>query len=338
MTALTEYQRLECTGVWRATPDAQRRDVYVSIGDATLIISDAGERVLAHWSLPAISRVNPGETPAIYKPGADAQEDLEIADETMTDAIERVRQAIRRRRPQPGRLRLILLGGWLAAVLALVVFWLPDALVRHTAGVLPQAKRAELGTRLLSNIRRVAGMPCNTLNGRRALERLTNRLLPDTGGGVVVLAGGIAEAGHLPGGLILLNRALVEDYEDPAVVAGYILAEATRATAADPIIRMLSSVGPFATFRLLTTGDIPDETLADYAETLLTAPDPAVDDQALLARFAAVGVPSTPFAYARDISGETTLPLIEADPALSDHLQPVLSDGEWVSLQGICGE
>jgi len=38
-----------------------------------------------------------------------------------------------------------------------------------------------------------------------------------------------------------------------------------------------------------------------------------------------------------DITGETTLPLIEADALRTDTPRPSLSDTAWVSLQGICG-
>jgi hypothetical protein len=51
--------------------------------------------------------------------------------------------------------------------------------------------------------------------------------------------------------------------------------------------------------------------------------------------FEGAGVPTTPYAYARDPSGETVLELIEATPAGADR--PVLlPDGEWVTLQAIC--
>jgi len=86
-TVLEQYQRLEAEGVWRPDPEAQRRDVIVSIGEATLTLSDAGERVLTHWSLPALSRVNPGVRPAIYSPGADAPDTLEISDGNMIEAL-----------------------------------------------------------------------------------------------------------------------------------------------------------------------------------------------------------------------------------------------------------
>ena len=53
--------------------------------------------------------------------------------------------------------------------------------------------------------------------------------------------------------------------------------------------------------------------------------------------FAAAQLPSTPFAYAVDVTGEETLGLIEADPMQGRSVEPILSDAEWISLQGICG-
>ena len=335
MTALNEYQRLECTGIWRATPDEQRRDVMVSVGDATLVIYDSANRPLAHWSLPAVIRLNVGTRPALFAPAPDAPEDLEIADDLMIDAIEKVRKTIERRRPRQGRLRFFLLGGGLTAVLALGVFWLPERIVRHAVSVVPTVKRTELGDRLLSTVQRVAGKPCSTPNGSRALDKLYQRLLPGRRGSLVVLPGGMSQTAHLPGGLILINKALVEDYESPDIIAGYILAEATRASFRDPIQELLESAGPMSALRLLTTGDLRDEALNGFAEDVLTKPPEALPDDLLLRRFAAARVSSKPYAFAVDISGETTLPLIEADPGATDL---ILKDGDWVSLQGICGE
>jgi hypothetical protein len=76
MTVLEQYKRLEATGLWREAPDAQRREVIVSLGDATLMISTFSEIALTHWSLPAVARLNPGRQPALYAPGAEAEERL----------------------------------------------------------------------------------------------------------------------------------------------------------------------------------------------------------------------------------------------------------------------
>ena len=46
---------------------------------------------------------------------------------------------------------------------------------------------------------------------------------------------------------------------------------------------------------------------------------------------------TSPYAYARDITGESVLPLVESDPRAAEGSVPVLSDADWVRLQGICG-
>ncbi len=338
MTALKDFQRLECTGVWRATADAQRRDVIVSLGDATLVIVDHKGAPLSHWSLPAIERLNPGLRPALFRPGGDAAEILEIEDDTMIRGIGRVHSAIERRRPHPGRLRFLLTTGAVAAALALALFWLPGAMVSYTAAVVPEAKRASIGKSVLTNIRRVAGEPCSTAAGQIALERLRQRLLGDGPGQLVVLSGGVQATEHLPGGIILMNRSLIEDYEDPEVAAGFILVEHLRATAKDPILTLLDQTGLASALRLLTTGDLPASTLDHYSENLLVTPQVAISQDRILDAFLAASVRAAPYAYALDISGETTLGLIEADPVPSEAAKPVLSDGDWVALQGICGE
>ncbi len=337
MTALSEYQRLESTGIWRPAPGAQRRDVVVALGDATLVMTDTSNRAVAHWSLAALERRNPGATPALYAPGEDATEDLEISDAEMVAAIEKVRRAVLRARPRPGRLRARLALSALAGILALGIIFVPDALILQALRVAPQATRAELGARLLTEVERVSGTPCTSPAGDQALERLKNRLLGPGPGQILVMRDGIPDAIVLPGRLVLLDRSVVEDHETPEVAAGYVLAEIEAAKANDPLLRLLDRTGPRAAFSLLTTGHVPDAHLRAYAEFLMTARDPAVSMPALLEAFERVGVRASPYAYARDISGEDTVTLIEADQVVSETAMPVLSDGDWVALQGICG-
>jgi len=338
MTALKDFQRLECQGVWRAGPDAQRRDVIVAVGKATLTISDQQDTAISHWSLPAIERLNPGERPAIFRPGPDANDTLELTDDTMIRAIEKVRSAIKRRRPHPGRLRHWLVGGAIVLIAALAVFWLPGAMIKYTASVVPTAKRIAIGEVLLANIRRVSGRPCDFVLGTQSLALLQTRLFAARPGKIVVLAGGVQMAQHLPGNIILLNRQLVEDHEQVDVAAGYALVESLRASENDPLVLMLKDTGLPAAFRLLTTGNIPDPMLAKYAERLLVSEPAKVSESAVLNLFQKTKIRSSPYAYAVDISGETTLALIEADAGGGHVVMPILGDEDWISLQGVCGE
>ena len=336
MTALTKYDRLEATGLWRQTPSDQRREVVVSIGDATLVISDMNDQAITHWSLAAVERQGSSNHPAVFNPDGDPSETLELldAESEMIDAIETLRRAVLKSRPRPGRLRSVGLLVSVGSVLAALVFWLPDALQNHTLGVVPDVTRTKIGDSLLARIERVAGKPCRKPNAAPALKMLALRTsAPD----VVILRSGVRDSLSLPGGTVILNKALVEDFEEPDVAAGYILAEMQRAADRDPLEALLDHAGLRASFTLLTTGNLPSTALDDYAEAVLTQARPAVADESLLSAFEAANIRSTPYALAVDVTGELTVGLIEADPIKPEDSRPLLRDADWLRLQAICG-
>lgn len=337
MTALKDFQRLEAIGLWRPDPDTQRREVIVSLGEATLTMSDLNGRPLAHWSLGAVNRANGNQLPALYHPDNDPGETLELGagEKEMIAGLERLLRAIDRRRPRPGKLRFFLTGLVAAALVTGATFWLPDALVRYATTVVPPVKRFEIGAQLLSEITRLTGQPCMTPDARLPLERLSLRLHP--GGQVAVLPAGAFISTHLPGKIVLLNRAVIEDFEDPDVAAGFVLIETLRAREVDPLADLLASAGLTATLHLLTTGRLPEAALAAHAQVVMTrqASPPATTD--MLKAFEQAELRSTPYAYAVDMTGETTLELIEADPRRGLGSTQVLTDADWVRLQGICG-
>jgi len=339
MTALLKYQRLECFGLWRDAPEAQLREVLVNFREASLILADPKtESALSHWSLPAVERLNPGEFPALYAPGKDALETLELDDAEMIGALETVRGALAQARPRPGILRGSFLLGGMALVLVAGLVLLPDVLVEHTASVVPSATRAEIGRAALADLSRVTGAPCSDPAGQATLNALAAQLFGTAPPHLYILRDGPAKSVHLPGNIIGLHRALIETNDSGEVVAGYALAEAARAEIADPLIPLLDHAGLRATFGLLTTGALEAGAVQDYAETLLLEPQIAVPDEDLLARFAAASVPSTPYAYAVDPSGESVLGLIEADPFATGAPRAVLADGDWIALQSICAD
>lgn len=340
MTALKKYARLEATGLWRPLPDAQRREVAVTFGDATLVLSDLrSSEALSHWSLSAVNRLNPGEMPALFAPVGDVlTESLEIDDPAMIEALETVRAAMARRRPRKGRLRLVMVGATVAAFAGLALFWLPGAVVDHAARSLPFVKRQDIGRNLLTAMERYTGQPCTSPAGTEALDRLTLRLFQGDETRIVVLREGLPPGGalHLPGRLILVDRRLVETHDGPEVLAGLMLAERLRADLSDPLRIVLRAAGTRATFTLLATGNIPAGALDAQAQARLRdAPNP-LPPEPLLQRFAEAGITSTPYALAMDGTGQDTLPLIEADPVPADRARPLLPDADWLSLQAIC--
>ncbi len=340
MTALEKYQRLECTGLWRLTAGAQLREVVVGLRETTLVFADPRtEMALSHWSLPSVERVNPGESPAIFTPGRTEEgapsETIELEDPDMIAALETVHTTLVRRRPRPGRLR----GGVVAASAGLaalvVIFWLPDAMISHTASVLPTATRVQIGKMALADAARLTGSPCTEPLGRRAAVALAQKLAGFGVGEIDVVRDGVPDVTVLPGGIVLVGDALLTASEDPEPVLGRILAAVVAAKASDPVVPLLHHAGLIATTRLLTSGALPEGSVAGYAEAAL-ATQATPGNEALLEAFKTLGLAATPYAKALDPTGEATLPLIEGDPFKGRSPAPVVSDNDWISLQGIC--
>ena len=336
MTALTEYQRLEGAGIWHASPEEQRRDVALSLGDATLTISTFQGAPLSHWSLPALHRINPGEDPAMYAPGEESAEVLEVTDEDMVAALEKVRRSVARRQPKPGRVRWSLIGAAALITLLAGYIWLPQALIRQAAAVVPEAVRTDIGESLLTEFTRFSGAPCETSHGTDALGALKDRLFADWPGKIVVLPGGARTSAVLPGDIIVLNHDLVEDFDTPDVVAGYILMEAVRSGLDDPLKAMLAETGAGEAARLMVTGKVRPVAITERAETLALEKTEAIPASYLVPVFRAARVSLAPLARAIDPTGESTLSLIEADPYPLGTPEPLIRDSDWIALQGIC--
>ena len=340
MTALRKYQRLECGGLWRETPQDQRREVLVRFGDATLVLSDPKSgAAVSHWSLPAIERINKGQEPAIFAPGSDASESLELDDSDMIAALGTVRQAVQAATARPGRLRGVLLAGTAAAVVLAAVIWLPGALVSHTASVVPPAQRADIGQRALDDLLRVTGATCNDRLGLQALAALSERVFGPVDTPILyVLPEGIEQPLHLPGDVIILPRRLIEQANGPEAAAGAALVEHLRMKARDPIVPLLDYAGLRATFELLTTASLPDTALNGYGEAMLQAAPVTLPDATVLSAFEAAQIPATPYALAIDPDGTTTAGLAANDPYKGLAPSSLIPDESWVALQGICGD
>ncbi|MEM1361155.1 MAG: hypothetical protein AAGF94_05495 [Pseudomonadota bacterium] len=330
MTVLSQYERLECPAIWRADADAQRENVFVTLGKATLVIVSETEVALSHWSLPALERINPGATPAKYRPAKDSTELLEIDDETMVDAIETVRKSITRRQPHHGRLRGFMRLVFVVALIGLAILWVPGAIRAYTNAMLPQVLREDIGSRLLSHLVPVTGPACANRQSLPAVAKMSERLFGPGSPRVVVLSGGPVRSISLPGNMLLLHRELIEAAERAEVPAGYLIVEAQRAAEAPPLARLLDQSNLWTSVKLLTTGEIDEERLKQYAEglPLSDAAMPLGISQA----FTSAALSPAPYLDDLAFRGATL-------PDVTDQItapEPVLSDANWVRLQDIC--
>ena len=249
-----------------------------------------------------------------------------------------MQSAVRAAVARPGRLRGLILAGLALALIGGGVLWLPDALVSHTASVLPPAQRAEIGQRALDDLARVTGASCNNPFGLRALAQLSERVFGPVDTPILyVMPEGVDRPIHLPGDMIILPRQLIETEDGPEAVAGAALVEMLRIRTRDPILPLLGYVGLGATFKMLTTAELPDTALVGYGEELLRAEPEPLETALILKAFEATQIPATPYALAANPSDPEMQALANGDPYKGLSPSPLISDEDWVALQGICG-
>ena len=335
MTALEKFDRLESTGLWRETSESQSVEVLITFGNSSLILSDFTGSPLTHWSLPAIVRINPTKRPAVFSPNLSDAEKIEIEDSTMINAIEEVRKSIKSRQPKPGKLRALTLLASLIVIIALLIFWLPNVLTKHTSGLVYAEQRTQIGRLLLNEISKLSGPPCETKSGTNTLSNFEKRLFPDNDIKVLVFSRGIKTSTHLPGKFILLDSKTVEDFEVPEVAAGFAVVEKIKLDNQDPIEKLLLFSGTRVVLKFLTTGKLNQITLEEYARYLLSEKPNTPAFESILKELQLANVNPDPYAYAIDVTGESTADLI-GKKVINNHRQ-VLSKNDWLSLQSICG-
>ena len=279
----------------------------VRLGREALIVADPDGSPLSHWSFPTIERVEAGSTGgARYAPGEGVSETLEIADPAMVEAVERVRRALARRAPRRRWRR------WVPALLVVAAAVmgaarLPDALRGHAVRVAPPEVRRAIGEALATRLSARFGRPCHGAEGLAALDRLTQRLGQPPGtvepAQIVVLPGGPAGGATLPGGVTVLPARAILGSPDPGAFEARLRALRDRGSTADPLEALLRHAGPVEAARLLTTASVSDRALDGYAASLA----------------ANAGASAGAMTEARD-----------ASPV------PVMTDADWVALQGIC--
>ena len=344
MTALDQYRRLEGPGLWAASGADQRREVVVSFGEATLVISDSRSLiVLSHWSLPAVTRLNPGKRPALYSPEGDEGEVLELDDDWLIDALKVVQAALSPPRSLMARLRRPVLGALSLAVLLAAALIVPPALVNHTASVVPMAKRVELADRLRHELVLSGARVCHSPYGDPAIASLQRRLF-QTPAQIVVMRGLPVDqprVQHVMGRLFILDARLLDEAVSAEALAGALLLAAQRNADDDPLHPLLRHVGVVATFRLLTSAEMPPAAMSGYAQALLRTPLAVPDAVNVLERFERAELSTRPLVdnpYPLDPSLEQLgTALRQGDPMSGEPPQaPLLNDGQWVSLLNIC--
>lgn len=338
MTALTQYQRLEATGIWRKSAEAQRLDVIISIGESSLVITDINEKPLAHWSLAALAVIQSKDGNKLYHPDGDPGETLELGsnENEMAKAIEKLMKAVDRRRPKPGRLRIFSLASILIVILGLSIFWLPAALRDYTQKIIPEVREQEMGKAVFNEFISFVGAPCSRELGIIALDKFSSNL------GLVeysfyIVPSETIEAIHLPGKIIVISKALVEDFDDPDVVAGHILAQIQREAKSNALDELMKQMNNIEIIQFLL-GKSPDaSTLRGFSKDWIIKKQVDIDLEILMNEFNKRAISALPYSYAIDVTGQNTQIMINSEKISQKVRKPSLDDSAWLALQTICG-
>ena len=336
MTALKEYDKLECTGLWRSGLTEQRREVAVALGESTIVITDMQNHALAHWALAAIDTIKHEGDKVILRPGTGSDESLEISDQAMLEALTKVKRAIERNRPHPGRLRLIFAVAIVTIFVSIAAFWGPQAVVSYASTVLPEVKRVQLANALVERIGQLAGPYCSSPEGRQSAQQLADRLNTDKILQLLILPGYRTFPIMLPGGTIILFENMVAGSDNPAVTAGYILSAFAAYNQSDQLRTYLEQAGPFTAFSLVASNNLSQTQVNQLAKIALSQPLTPAPQTALLNLFKTAEISSSPFAQIK--AGSNVKGLILQDPFPAGSPYPVLVDGAWLGLQAICSD
>lgn len=303
MTALEKYARLEALGLWREAAGTDPREVVVSFGNASLILTDLTDRPLGHWALAGIEPIGRAEGATVYAMDRDGEETLAIRDPEMIAAIAAVSrdwsavpvpvQALARRR-FPVAVLVVLV------VLAVFAAQAPRLVRDQAARMVPPEQAEEFGQRMLLDLLATHGPACTDPAGLRALGRLSER----AAGGLpleVLDLGAANPVSVLPGPVAIINLEAIRTAPRPQALAarlGHALgSDPTRA----PVRDLMEAVGPLASLHYILTGALSDASLARAAGRAILPP-----------------------------ASDALPPPIPATV-------PVLSDRDWAALGAICG-
>ena len=338
MTALTQYQRLEATGIWRKSAEAQRLDVIISIGESSLVITDINEKPLAHWSLAALAVIQSKDGNKLYHPDGDPGETLELGsnENEMAKAIEKLMKAVDRRRPKPGRLRIFSLASISIVILGLSIFWLPAALRDYTQKIIPEVREQEMGKAVFNEFISFVGAPCSRELGIIALDKFSSNLGLEEYSFHIVPSETI-EAIHLPGKIIVVSKALVEDFDDPDVLAGHILAQIQREAKSNALDELMKQMNNIEIIQFLL-GKSPDaSTLREFSKDWIIKKQVDIDLETLMNEFNKKAISALPYSYAIDVTGQSTQFMINNEKISQKVRKPSLDDSAWLAMQTICG-
>ncbi len=282
MTALDKYTRLESVGQWKEDPNAREKEVIVSFGDATLVLSDFQENPLSHWALAGLhSRVADGGA-VTYSPDPAFQESLEIQDTEMIEAIALVSKLISEpeKAPKKGVGLIVAL-----AVLVVGLVVLAPLAIRYQAQSMtgPETRRF-IAYQMLDH----PGLtPCNALEPANIKVRFLAQAFPEDPAPELVIVHEDVGGVLFPGEVILLGNADFLQFLSADDLGAWIRSSAD---IKDEVLNAYFRRAPLTTLlKYITSGALPEDDIRSFTarsvveyELDIPAPSGVVNDPPVL--------------------------------------------------------
>ncbi|MFK7941367.1 MAG: M48 family metallopeptidase [Paracoccaceae bacterium] len=368
MTALDDFAKLEAEGAFFEASATVPRDVVVSFGERSLVISDFSDRVLVHWPLASLDLQEDGASDVAVLPDPASAERVVLSDPVMIAALRKVCPGRQDVDATLQRRRSIGVRGMLLCIAILAgLIWLAKENLGHLAGMVPPGRADALGAAMAKDVAELlgngTGVPqiCNAPEGVAALEKLVARLLPAETLPhplrVSVLDHADVDGIALPGGHILLLRGVLDHAESPEEAAGVLAHLMGHVKHGDPVRQAIRAAG-FQSVLGLVIGDILRDGVVVPASRAALEPyqDMAVEvsaDTVVHELLEEAGLPSLPYARFVDRLGSSgseaagslglhpdpgtrAAAAVEADRIGANAFAPALDDRTWIALQNIC--
>ncbi len=339
MIAFPGYEILECEGLWQSPDTTTKQPVIVKYGSETLtfLSSDGEGTVLRHWSLDTIIEQPSSEYFYCFSPDASGNEFILINDDLMVKAIRNLVQVDGPVEERPKSNFWKFFGKFIAFILILVgiAYYYSDYIGQNIGRSIVGPKRLEIGETLYANILEQGNAPC--LVDESILDKLEDRLFPETTNDIRVITGGIPSATALPGGILLINGSQFQLYDDkPEIFAGYLLLANERDLIKDSLTTFLESAGLLTSIRLLLGREISPYIFQTFAADLARPSSVYVPEDVLYQKFQEANISPEPFSI--NLISEGMDPELFTGENLLEGISPqLLEDTEWIELQNSCG-
>lgn len=339
MIAFPGYVILECEGLWQSPETTTKQSVIVKYGSHTLtfLSSDGTGTVLRHWSLDTIIEQPPSEYYYCFSPDSSGNEFILINDDLMVNAIRDLVQVEGQAVEKPRGNFWKFFGKFIAFVLVMVAitYYFSDYIGQNIARAIVGPKRAEIGETIYANILELGNSEC--LVDDTIADKFENRLFPETNYEIRLVSGGIPSATVLPGGIVVINGAQFNLYDDkPEVFAGYLLLANERNRIKDSLIDFMETAGLLTSLRLLLGREISPFIYQEFATELAKPSTIYVPEDILYRKFLEKGIPPEPFSIFLLSEGMAPELFADENTLLDGITQQLLEDTEWIELQNSC--